>query len=161
MTIAEGVRIPAGSYTFDNLRFTYAPGPQHRVSGTYTLDAGEFYDGSKTTAAARGRMELTSRIGLEPNVSLNWVDLPSGAFTSTVVGGRATYTLSPRAFMAALIQYTSSSTSVLSNVRFRWEYRPGSELFVVYSEGRDTLAVGRLPLETRAIAIKMTRLFRF
>ncbi len=26
-----------------------------------------------------------------------------------------------------------------SNVRLRWEYRPGSELFVVFNEERDTL----------------------
>jgi hypothetical protein len=29
-----------------------------------------------------------------------------------------------------------------ASVRLRWEYRPGSELFVVYSDGRNTLADG-------------------
>ena len=32
-----------------------------------------------------------------------------------------------------------------SNARLRWEYRPGSELFVVYNEQRDTLAPGSFP----------------
>ena len=41
-------------------------------------------------------------------------------------------------FVSALTQYNSSSHSVSINARFRWEYRPGSDLFVVYSDGRDT-----------------------
>jgi hypothetical protein len=62
------------------------------------------------------------------------------------------------------VQYTSSTTSVLTNVRLRWEYSPGSEMFVVYSEGRDTepLAPMRgVPIENRGLAIKVTKLLRF
>ena len=43
-------------------------------------------------------------------------------------------------FTSALLQYNSSSHAVSANVRLRWEYRPGSELFVVFNEDRDTLA---------------------
>jgi hypothetical protein len=50
---------------------------------------------------------------------------------------------------------------VSANVRWRWEYRPGSELFVVYNEERDTRS-RRLPdLRTRALIVKINRLFRF
>jgi len=43
----------------------------------------------------------------------------------------------------------------------RWEYRPGSELFMVVSEGRDTHTPGVPDLLNRTVAVKMTRLFRF
>ena len=89
------------------------PAPQHRVSGTFSVDTGSFYAGTKNAAAFRGRLELTSRFALEPNLSFNWIDLPQGEFTNTLVGNRATYTISPRMFVAALVQYTSSTTSVL------------------------------------------------
>lgn len=43
----------------------------------------------------------------------------------------------------------------------RWDYIPGSELFVVYSDGRDT-AFGTVPtLQSRSFAVKITRLLRF
>ncbi len=32
-------------------------------------------------------------------------------------------------FVSELLQYSSSDQSVSSNLRFRWEYRPGSEFF--------------------------------
>jgi hypothetical protein len=48
-----------------------------------------------------------------------------------------------------------------SNFRFRWEYHPGSELFVVYTDERDTLKPGYPDLKNRAFVVKINRLFRF
>jgi hypothetical protein len=63
---------------------------------------------------------------------------------------------------AALVQYNSTSNLVTTNVRFRWEYLPGSDLFVVYGDGRDTLRLSGEPaLLNRGFTVKATRLFRF
>ncbi len=65
-------------------------------------------------------------------------------------------------FVSALIQYNSSNNALSTNVRLRWEYQPGSELFVVFNEQRDTLTPERFPeLENRAFIVKLNRLFRF
>jgi hypothetical protein len=135
----------------------------HRTSGTTTFNIGSFYNGTKKTATFRGRVGFGAHLGIEPNVSINWVDLPlpQGPLTITAVGSRTTFTVTPRMFVAALVQYGSSNTSFSTNLRFRWEYRPGSELFVVYTEGRSTLPVGHMDLESRGIFVKLTKLFRF
>jgi hypothetical protein len=46
-------------------------------------------------------------------------------------------------------------------VRLRWEYRPGSEFFLVYNEQRDTLARQFPSLANRAFIVKINRLLRF
>jgi hypothetical protein len=161
--IATGVRIPVGGYTFHNARLFYTSAPQRRVSGTFSVEAGGFYAGTRRTAAYRGRIEVTPRLALEPNLSFNRINLPQGNFSNTLVGNRATFTISPRTFVAALVQYTSGTTSILTNVRLRWEYSPGSEMFIVYSEGRDTDPLAPLrgnPLENRGLTIKITKLLR-
>lgn len=157
----EDVVIPPGSYSFDNAVVSFDAGQQHRVSGRLSLEAGGFFGGSKQTAEYNGRIELGPQLGVEPNISLNWIDLPQGAFTTTLVGGRTTFTMTPRMFVSALVQYSSSSTSILTNLRFRWEYQPGSELFVVYTEGRSTLPTDRTELQSRGLVFKVNRLFRF
>ncbi len=48
-----------------------------------------------------------------------------------------------------------------ASARMRWEYVPGSEIFVVYSDGRDTATPGLGRLMNRSVAIKATRLLRF
>jgi succinylarginine dihydrolase len=87
--------------------------------------------------------------------------LPNASFTTNLVGSRVTYTMTPKMFASALVQYASISHRASTNVRLRWEYQPGSELFVVFNEERDTV-IGRFPnLQTRALIVKVNRLFRF
>ena len=102
----------------------------------------------------------TPQLSIEPSLSVNWVDLDEGAFTTQLVGVRLTYTRTPRMFVSALLQHNTSSDVVSANVRLRWEYRPDSELFIVLSEQRDTLSRGFPALANRGIILKLTRLFR-
>ena len=62
---------------------------------------------------------------------------------------------------SAFFQYSSSATIVSANIRLRWEYQPGSELFVVYHEKRNTRALRFPDLQNRALIVKINRLFRF
>ena len=48
--------------------------------------------------------------------------------------------------------------SLSTNARLRWEYLPGSEFFIVYSEGRDTLQPGLQGLQNRVFVVKVNRL---
>ena len=63
-------------------------------------------------------------------------------------------------FASALVQYGSSDSSFSTNLRYRWEYVPGSELFVVYTDERDTVGPGYPGLKNRAFVVKINRLFR-
>ena len=70
--------------------------------------------------------------------------------------------ISPATFISSLVQYNSNTNAMTANVRLRWEYRPGSELFIVYNEERDAaMATEFSGLRTRALIVKMNRLFRF
>jgi hypothetical protein len=159
--IAPGVILPVGGYDFASVRTGFNFGQQRPVSGNVSVEHGTFYSGHKTTIGlSRGRLNVTPQLSLEPSFSVNWVDLVEGAFTTQLVGVRVTYTRTPRMFVSALLQHNASSDYVAANVRLRWEYRPGSELFVVVSEQRNTLSSGFPALTNRSVILKLTRLFR-
>jgi hypothetical protein len=158
--ISKGVVILPGGYSFQNIRTDYYLGPQ-RVSGRMFGSRGTFYGGTRSEVGFNGRVDMTSQFSLEPRVTLDWIDLPVGRFTTRLVGSRVNFTMTTRMALGALIQYNSSNAALSSNVRFRWEYQPGSDLFVVYSDGRDTTSTGFPRLQNRAFVVKMTRLFRF
>jgi hypothetical protein len=160
--IAREVTLPVGGYEFGNVVAVYVFGTQRRASGSVTVDRGSFYNGTKTTLAlSRGRMMTTSRLSIEPTLSLNWVNLAQGRFQNRLVGSRVTFTATPLMFVSALLQYNSALNALSANIRLRWEYRPGSELFVVYNEQRDTITRGIPDLATRAFIVKLNRLLRF
>ena len=163
-TLAPDVTIPIGGYDFQDFYAAYQMGPQRRLAGTFSVQHGGFFNGSITAVGfQRGRLELTPQFSLEPGISINRIELPMiGEATIPLVTSRVTYTLTPRMFFGGLIQYNSSNSSLGTNLRLRWEYQPGSELFVVYNDTRDTSIRGRAPfLENRAFIVKLTRLFRF
>ena len=160
-TVARGVTIPIGQYRYNLVRSTYALGTQRPVSGTVVLAHGSFYNGTLTEVTWRGRLDLSPQLIAEPTVSFNHVAGPYGKGETNLLGSRLTFTVNPRMFVGALVQYQSRTQSVATNVRFRWEYQPGSELFVVYSDGRSTTEPGFPALDNRSVVVKATKLFRW
>jgi hypothetical protein len=158
--IADDVILPVGGYNFQTMRYSYRFGPQRSISGWTSFRHGSFYSGNRKELSYFSRIEVTRQFTLEPRLSQNWVDLAEGAFSATLLRLRADYMFSPRSFLGALVQYNTSNNSFSTNLRFRWEYRPGSDLYVVYSDGRDTTLGGFPQLENRSLVIKFTRLFR-
>ena len=158
--IAKGVFILPGGYSFQDVRSQYYMGPQ-RVSGRISGSRGSFYGGTRSEVGYNGRVEVTSQFSIEPRLELNWIDLPAGRFTTRLIGSRVSFTLSTRLAVSALVQNNSTNAALNSNLRLRWEYQPGSDLFVVYSDGRDTLGTGFPRLQNRSFVVKATRLFRF
>ena len=160
--IADGIILPAGSfYNFQDVRLVYRFGAQRVLPGFVTYRRGSFFSGARNEFTFRGRIEVTPKFSIEPRLAFNFVDLPEGDFTSNLLSSRVSYTMTPRMFVSGLFQFNSSSNSFSSNVRFRWEYEPGSDLFVVYSDGRETGLGGFPLLLNRTFAVKMTKLFRF
>jgi hypothetical protein len=160
--IAADVTIPAGGYHFTDATVRYSFGQQRRASGNISLQRGAFYDGTITAVGySGGRLSILKQLSVEPSLSVNQIELPHGDFTTTVVRARTDYAFSPRMFVSGLVQYGSSDHTFGSNLRFRWEYLPGSELFVVYTDERDTRLTGFPDLRNRAFVVKVNRLFQF
>jgi hypothetical protein len=159
--VARGVTVPVGGYRFNQGKVSYFMGTQRRVSGGLTLGYGGFYDGTLAEVTWRGRVEFTPQFYVEPSLSRNRVLTPFGNANTDLVSTRWTYTVTPRMFVAALLQYQSRTQAMSTNIRFRWEYKLGSELFVVYSDGRDTDRPGFPSMENRSMVVKLTRLFRW
>ena len=103
-------------------------------------------------------------MSIEPSITFNWIDTPQGSFRTDLAVTRVNYAFSPRMFFSGLAQYNSASDTTSTNLRLRWEYSPGSELFVVYTEDRDTTPLRpdrSTELRNRGFVIKFNRLFRF
>ena len=164
-TPGPGVTFPVGGYRFVDVEGSYSLGAQHRFSGTFTARAGEYFDGDiRSVGISSGRLGITQQFSVEPTVSVNWVDTPHGSFRTDLIVSRVNYTFTPRMFFSGLVQYNSANDTISNNLRLRWEYSPGSELFVVYTEDRDTdsLLPNRFSeLRNRGLVVKVNRLFRF
>ena len=159
--IAPGVSVPQGGYDGRTMKASYTLGRQHFISGTVRASHGSLYDGTRTDTSYSGYIGLNAHFAFEPSATLAWVDLPGGSFIARVVTLRTIVTPTARMLLSSLVQFNAASHSLSSSVRLRWEYRPGSEFFVVYSDGRSTLGSGLPDLLNRSLAMKVTKLLRF
>ena len=158
--------IPVGGYSFADAQISYSIGQQRRINGSVAVKRGDFFDGDLTTVQlSQGRIAVLPQMSVEPTVSFNWIDTPYGEYQTNLAVTRVNYAFNPRMFFSGLLQYNSASNSFGSNLRLRWEYSPGSELFVVYTDDRDVTG-GLRPdrgwdLRNRGFVVKFNRLFRF
>ena len=166
--------IAPGNYTFSSAAISYTFGAQRAASGTVTLQGGEYYDGTIRSVTfgpgntfSPARIAILQRLALEPTFTITSVDRPNGSFTTRLARTRVDYGFTPLMFASALLQYSSADRAFGTNLRFRWEYAPGSELFVVYTDERDTTedryatATTVRGLKNRAFVVKINRLFRY
>jgi hypothetical protein len=160
--IVPTVTIPVGAYDFQTVRVGFNFGRQRRLSCNNLFEYGAFYNGHRTSVSvSQARVSITDALSVEPTYSWNKVNLVEGDFTTHLAGSRVTYTMTPQMFVSALIQYNSSTRSISTNARLRWEYRPGSEFFVVYNDDRSTAMNGFPSLTSRSVIVKVNRLFRY
>lgn len=163
-SVAGGGVIDPGRYRFHQVSTRLEAGPHRWISGSVNASHGGFYDGSRTRLGYQGRMEFGARFAVEPRLSVDWVDLPDARYRVTLLGARPTFTINPRNFVSALLQYNSAADAVDTNIRWRWEFEPGTILYVVYTDARLTRDVPDLAgrgLLNRSLAVKFTRLLRF
>jgi hypothetical protein len=166
--------IAPGGYRFSDVAVSYAFGAQRRASGTVTLRGGNYYDGTirsvtigPGSTGGTARIAVLQRLAVEPTYSITRIERPNAAFTTRLARARVDFGFTPLMFASALVQYNSADRAFSTNFRFRWEYAPGSELFLVYADERDVTddrfatATTVRGLKNRTFVLKINRLFRY
>ena len=160
--IRPDVRIPVGSYNMNEWMFTYNTSPGKRFFQRVTWQPNDFYGGTRA-----GRCRTPSApappAGCRPSCSYNRNDvkMPWGDFLVNLTTLRVDYTFSPRMTIRSLTQYNTSTHEISNNIRFNLIHRPGSDLFVVYNDLRQTgLPADIFAQKDRQLVVKLNYLIQ-
>lgn len=151
--IREGVLIPPGDYRFADWGIGYTANQSGRVGFNLNLRTGTFWSGRRTRAQMSAFLVQRPKLRASLSYTVNRVRLPQGNFDTKLPGLRLNYSLNPRTFFDAFLQYNSTTRKWINNFRFRLIHRPLSDLFVVFTEERSTARNGPT---RRSIQIKYT-----
>ena len=136
--IQPQVKIPVGTYRFDDMNFTYNTSPSHRVYSRLSFAPQEFYGGTRRNLSAAIGVRASNQLASEFQYSRNDVKMPWGNFLVNLAILRVDYTFSTKATIRSLTQYNSATHEFTNSVRFNFIYRPGSDLYVVYNDLHQT-----------------------
>ena len=128
--------VAPGDYSYGEWRFSFDSNPSRRAYYGAMYSPQDFFDGTRKDAMLKMGLRLSSQLSTEAQYNRNDIDLPGGAFVINLASIRIDYALSPTMTLRSLTQYNSSTDQFSTSARFRYTYRPGSDVYVVYDELR-------------------------
>ena len=164
-TIADAV-IPRGEYWFSQLEARIQLARQWLFRGDYTVSYGQFYDGTRLGLIVNPTWNPSRYLELGAGYELNVLDFEERDDDATIQLARLNVqvALDTRISVSAFMQYNSSVDLGTMNLRFRYHFREGTDLWIVYNEGlnteRNVALEPRLPLSAgRSLMVKYTYAF--
>ena len=123
---------------------------------------GDFYSGDRRGYLAEVTVLPCRYFAISLAGDWNDIDLPEGDFITRVYRGEIDINFAPGMSWSNLVQYDNASDSLGLNSRFRWNYKPGANLWVVLNhDWAEREEGGRLHAARRAFSMKLEYTLRF
>ncbi len=163
--LSEEVVVPAGSYTFFRVGASYHVSHTRLFQLRPHVEAGAFYDGWQATAGVSPILYVSPHLELSGFYRFDRIRFPDRdqGFDAHLARLRIGTALNTKVSTNAFIQFNSATNTVSANVRFRYNFREGNDLWIVYDEGMNTdrrRLTPTLPFtDIRTIMVKYTFTF--
>jgi hypothetical protein len=168
-TIGDEVDIPAGRHQYADLQLVLRMNPGARLRTDLDARAGSYFDGTRAQVILAPTWNASRHLELGVDYQLSMLRFPDRNQKANVQVGRLRIrtALNARASGNAFVQYNSITDRVETNLRLRYNFSEGTDLWIVYNEGLATERLPdpdapRLPLSmSRAFILKFSRTFAF
>jgi hypothetical protein len=158
--LADTLFVPAGRYSGKLGMVMVTSSPSRPVVFEGTVSGGDFYGGSRLGLGGTVSVAPSPSISLALGLNRNRVEIPGGDFTANLVSVRGTYSFSTRFGLNLLAQYNSLDQYFSTNLRMNFIHRPGSDLYLVFTEERG-VEDDLWKVSNRGTVVKLTYLRRF
>jgi hypothetical protein len=167
-TIGNAITIPAGVYEFADLqvRTTMAQGRKLRTDVDFR--SGTYFDGTRTQVIFAPTWNVSRYLEVGGDYQLSALRFPVRGQECNIqlARFRIRTAATARASANAFVQYNSTTDRVDLNLRLRYAFAEGTDLWIVYNEGLDTEPTTRFDITqprslARALIIKYTHTLGF
>lgn len=163
--VRDGYVIAEDGYNTTTGRISYRTDRSKFINGNIRMNGGDYFDGSRYGGSLSGDIKLFNKFRGNLNYSYNWVDLPDGEFHTNSLSARLSYSFNPDLYVKAYLQLLDDKLrndgqyEVSTNVLFHYIYKPGSDFYIVFNEGRMT-GNNNTVIENRTLLTKFTYFLR-
>ena len=136
--IYKNVFIPNGLYHFARHQLTYGSGQDRRFTYNFFERFGGYYGGTLNEFRVRANYRPTAKFSISASETLDRfrLPLPNGNFSVVLASLQANYSFTRFLTFTSLLQMDTSNTQAVSaNLRLRYNYRPDSDLYIIYNVG--------------------------
>ena len=135
LTGKKDILLP-GTYLYSNLNVSFTSSKRRLVVGTFTADAGTFFNGKKVSFSTdfSGRIQPYAILSLTG--SYDYLNLPEKNKNTylLLLGPKVEVSFSRSVFFTAFFQYNTQIDNFNINARFQYRFKPMSDFYLVYTE---------------------------
>jgi hypothetical protein len=155
-----GVPVHAGEYRWVTLGGYYQTSQADPIVLRVEVACCDFYNGSSFDGMLRVNYRPNEYLETQIQYDYTSIDLPTGEVDIHVIAVDGTVNFTPDMQVALQAQFDNISESFGLLARYRWEFRPGSELLVAF--GQSAVIPGTdFRFQTTQLSIRLGHTFRF
>jgi hypothetical protein len=163
----QDLTVPRGKYSFVEWQGSYNIADGSLFRGRISSNVGTFYDGWRLQLGYSPTWNVNRFVELSGSFDFTHLEFPDRNQKANIhlIGIKTQMGLNTKISLNSLIQYNTASNLIASNVRFRYNFAEGSDLWLVYTDdlnterNREPLA---LPVSNiRTVLLKYTHTFGF
>lgn len=165
--MSDDVSIPSGTYDFYRVRGSYSIAGDNRLSAGLKLETGPFYDGWLNSIIFTPNWYLSKHFQLNLEYVYSNADFKdrNEVFKFHIARLRIGTAVNRKISTNALVQYNSSADQFSANIRFRYNFREGQDLWVVLNTGMNTNRLNYNPelpaVDSQSVLVKYIHTFIF
>ncbi len=163
LNIYKNIFIPNGLYHFARHQLTYGSRQDRRFTYNFFERFGSYYGGSLNEFRVRANYRPTPKFSISASQTWNRFRLPQGHFSVELASLQGNYSFSRFLTLSSTLQMDTANTQAVSaNFRLRYNYRPDSDLYIIYNVGTQFVSLAAAnPQQIREtrFAVKFTYSF--
>jgi hypothetical protein len=138
--IGKAVHIPAGTYDFADLQVVYVMPTGAKLRTSADFRTGTYFDGTRTQLILSPTWNVSPHLELGGDYQITRLRFDNRNESANIhlAGLRIRTALNAQASGNAFVQYNSTTDRLDFNVRLRYAFAEGTDLWLVYNEGLDT-----------------------
>ena len=138
--IGDKITIPEGNYEFADLQIQFGMPAGRRMRTAIDFRAGTYFDGTRAQVILTPTWNVSRHLELGADYQLSYLDFQERNQSDDihVARLRVRTALDARTSGNAFVQYNSTTDRMDFNVRLRYAFAEGTDLWLVYNEGLAT-----------------------
>ncbi|MEO9964217.1 MAG: DUF5916 domain-containing protein [Reichenbachiella sp.] len=129
------ILIPIDEYSYDRVTLSYSTSPANNFRTTTDIEFGTFFNGFRRSLSFSPLWNVSKHLSLGMRFEHNYIHFSESdeSIEAGIASINLTTALDIHLSMLAFVQYNSLEENLSSNIRLRYNFREGHDLFLVYN----------------------------
>lgn len=140
LTLPDGVTVPAGTHSFTALNIGFTPTARNAFRISVSATIGGLYDGRQVDVIVQPTWTVSSRVEASASLERNHITFAgrNQVLDADLAHLRLQVAFNTRLSVGALVQYSRSARLTAGNLRARYRFSEGRDLYVVLNNVANT-----------------------